>query len=85
VGQGRRSLHCEPSITASPLRQRAEAVKADPELVRGRREAVALTAEHAVARLWPIDRPIEPQASTMVGGSLRGSLADPTSMHHAPN
>ncbi len=30
LGQGRRSLHSDPSITASPLRQRAETVKSLP-------------------------------------------------------
>ena len=41
LGWRRRSLQSGPSITASQLRQRAEAVKADPNEVRGAAKRVA--------------------------------------------
>ena len=37
VGRRRRSLHIGPSITADQLRQRAEAVKADPFLRKAKK------------------------------------------------
>src|SRR6516165_4847126 len=66
LGWRRRSLHNGPSITASQLRQRAEAVKSLPRrrpgptrtLFGSPAKRVALTAEHAAARSWPIDHPI---------------------------
>jgi hypothetical protein len=57
MGWRRRSLHIGPSITANQLRRRAEAVKADPNLFGSPAKRVALTAEHAAARWWPIDNP----------------------------
>ena len=60
VGRRRRSLHNGPSITANQLRQRAEAVKADPNLFGSPAQRVALTAEHAAAPWWLIDHPIRP-------------------------
>jgi hypothetical protein len=35
-------------------------VRADPNLFGSPAERVALTAEHAAARSWPIDQPIRP-------------------------
>ena len=61
MGWRRRSLQNGPSITANQLRPRAEAVKADPNLFGSPAKRVALTAEHATARLWPIDQPIRPK------------------------
>src|SRR5581483_6517959 len=57
-------LHFGPSITASQLRRRAEAVKADPSLRGSPAKRVALTAEHAAARS-PADRP--PPTGSEVG------------------
>jgi hypothetical protein len=61
LGQRRLSLHNGASITANQLRQRAEAVKADPNLFGSLAKRVALTVEHAAARSWPIDQPIRPK------------------------
>ena len=63
LGWRRRSLHNGPSITASQLRQRAEAVKADPNLFGSPAQRVALTAEHAAAR-FVADRPIQLETHT---------------------
>jgi len=70
-----------PSINGDRMRRRAQAVKVEPNFSSASREAVALTAEHAAARLQPDRLPYRQsekvRVRTCCGSRWRHAVASP--------